>query len=180
MTEALPPFDPTDPRYWDEHHLNDSCDWKNKPTRPVIPEGQSTSVRRFAENAILHYISFSDKNPKWNLYDGQTFDGTKFPQGTVIRFSMEELLMPPGDQPENRYLDFVRLGVICSYTASEVKKKIILPFIDFASHGQAIPITPIDPIIRIGAVQHLRVGTNTGHIQESLSRVRSLSVQEIP
>lgn len=182
MPEKLQPVDleKLSPEYWDGHGPNDECPWIYKPPHPIIPLHQDGAVKKFARDTLTRYLAEGNVNPIRTFNSGEVFDGTKFPNGTIIKFDSEALRIKNEDASwKNPYISFVSWGIICDYFVRGKKEQLVLPFIDFSSQGQLLQSEPREPIMRVGQTQHRRIEAGSSHFSESLVRVNSLAIYRI-
>ena len=117
------------PEYWGNHSSADNCEWIEKPAHLIEPF-YDNDLRDFAEGAIVNYLFETEGNPKpiSTLKQGDTFDGIRLTEGTIIKYNREEMRTgKKGTNWGNPYINFGLWGVVCNRINydGEIEKVII-------------------------------------------------------
>lgn len=171
------------PEHWGNHSPADNCKWIEKPAHLIEPF-YDDRLRAFAEETIVNYLCENQGDPKpiSTLKQGNTFDGTRLPEGTIIKYNREELKIHTNRSGwGNPYLNFDLWGAVCDRTNDDGGiEKVILPFIFFPSWGDFLKSSTEDPKLTVGKTRHRRIEGHNGHLSESLIKITSLEVHKIP
>jgi hypothetical protein len=173
------------PEFWNGHSLSDDCLWaeRERPTdrSPLnfLKEGGSYFKTESTARSILEgYLTLPDHTPIRTFTDGAMFDGTLYPEGTIIRYR-DERLYTLGGSGKSFYLDTVRWGVTIRPGNEEdlVLVTWMEGFIEDLRKPQPGGSHRIGPILKTGEVEHER--TLAGHGFSSGDRLSKISMVEL-
>ncbi len=111
----IPPEVYLSPEHWDGHSLDDDCAWQTPqrlPSRSFLKGMQEFRKELQAEDAaggiLRDYLALPDQILIRTFSQGDVFDATQYPEGTIVRFRRE--ILWGVEKP--LYVDSVYWGVV--------------------------------------------------------------------
>lgn len=175
--------EPVDPRfltpeYWGGHSPEDNCQWLKK-IGTGTPFRQQTRLRKAGKTILEDFLVSVYKEPIRTFGQGELFDGSQFPEGTVIKFEREELRLDRDfgifDIPPYERRDC--WGVISGYDTQESRALVIMWY-RVSPIGSVHLGIPIEISIRVGETSHGRI-KRIDYQSEWLRRVNKIELYKI-
>lgn len=187
MLEQLSSIEPhfLTPEYWDGHSKDDNCEWERDKS---LTYGQQRQAERFGKKVLSDFFALSDKQPIREFNKGDLFDGTHFPEGTVIKIDWEKIYLggPRSIKfsDKSSYFSYSGWAVVCGFNIKDIRKSVIIRYLYLPTSFPKPMITPwewgylTDTTIEIGKVNHHRKKNIFGKSEE-LNRVNNADLYKL-
>ena len=170
------------PEYWNGHEPQDDC-LPVKFRREEIPSlVQEIRLGKQGRRILKDFLALADKPPIRIFGQGELFDGSQYPEGTIICFEDERLIIDskylPKEIAANPYRKREFWGVVLGYEDEGVRKITLMRYRASSLGPYVIDSGSDKPVLQVGEVKHDKIQREDWH-SEDLYRVRSLQLFQL-
>ena len=170
------------PECWGEHHKDDAC-MPNREKFASPPFLKCLKADRFSKPILQNFLSMTDKRILRAFDNGDAFDASQFPEGSVVKINYERfyldysrlLCLKRFNQPGHHIYNY--WGVICGHDINKTRKLFISCYLTTTNLSPLL-IDWLNNPVTVGEVVHEKE-KNIFEKTNQVSRVNRIELYQI-